>query len=74
MATITLENVPESVVRTYGSKITFSYDLSFKENFDIDFRELTPSEITPELMKSIEETKKIPKSQLINLSKEYAHY
>lgn len=74
MATIILENVPESVVRAYGSKITFSYDLSFEKDFDIDFRELAPSEITPELMESIERTKKIPKSELINLSKEYAHY
>ena len=29
MATITLENVPESVVKQYGSTIPFSYDLSF---------------------------------------------
>lgn len=40
MATITIENVPESVVKTYGSKIVLSYSLSFEEDFDIDFREL----------------------------------
>jgi len=73
MATITIENVPESVVETYGSKIAFSYSLSFEEDFDIDFRELDESEITPQIRKSIEETRKIPKSKLINLSKEYAH-
>lgn len=74
MATITIENVPESVVKTYGSTIAFSYSLSFEENFDIDFRELDESEITPQIRKSIEEVRKIPKSKLINLSKEYAHY
>lgn len=74
MANLTIENVPESVLEKYGNKITFSYDISFEENVDIDFRELDISEITPELLNSIEETKKIPKSKLINLSKGYANY
>jgi len=67
MATITIENVPESVVKTYGSKVAFSYSLSFEEDFDIDFRELDESEITPQIRKSIKETKKIPKHLLCNV-------
>ena len=67
MATITIENIPDNIVRAYGSKMTFSYDLSFKEDFDIDFRELNASEITPAILKSIEEAKKIPKHLLCNV-------
>ncbi|EKD30408.1 MAG: hypothetical protein ACD_78C00065G0003 [uncultured bacterium (gcode 4)] len=67
MATIIIENVPERVARNYGSKIDFSYNLSFEEDFDIDFRELSNSEITSELLKQIEETKKIPKHLLCNV-------
>lgn len=67
MATIMIENVPDSVARAYGSKIAFSYNLSFEEDFDIDFRELNDSEITSELLEQIEETKKIPKHLLCNV-------
>ncbi len=78
MATITIENVPENIVKLYGNKINFSYNLfssdDWDDNFDIDFKKLDTSEITPQMIKSIEETRKIPKSKLINLSKEYAHY
>lgn len=74
MATITIENVPESVVKTYGTRISFSYTLSFQDDFDIDFRELDESEITPEIRKAVEESKKTPKSELINLSREYVIY
>ncbi len=79
MVTITVENVPENIVKLYWTKVNFSYNLFINDdcldnNFDIDFKKLSNSEITPELLKSIEETKKIPKSKLINLSKEYANY
>ncbi|EKD29918.1 MAG: hypothetical protein ACD_78C00214G0004 [uncultured bacterium (gcode 4)] len=67
MATITIENVPESVVKTYGTHVSFSYTLSFQDDFDIDFRELDESEITPEIRKAAEESQKIPKHLLCNI-------
>lgn len=66
MATITIENVPDSVVKQYGTKIDFSYDFSFDDT-PIDFYELDASEITPEILQSIENAKKLPKSALHNI-------
>ena len=66
MATIIIENVPDSVVKQYGTKINFSYDLSF-DAFDVDFRPLRDNEITSEILKNIEEARKIPKSKLYNI-------
>lgn len=69
MATITITNVPENIVKLYGSKIKFDYNLSFQEE-NIDFQELDNSQITPDISQAINKAKNTPKSQLINLSKE----
>lgn len=38
MATITIENVPEDIIQTYGTKINFDYNISFtKENNQIQW-------------------------------------
>ena len=76
MATITIENVPEIIVKTYGTKVSYEVFLNYylEDGFDIDFRELDKIEITSEIINSFNEAKKIQKSKLINLSKEYANY
>jgi hypothetical protein len=73
MATITVENVPNNIIKKYGNKVMFSYDLFSEENYDIDFKELSKSEITPEILKSIEKSKKTPKANFNCLSKEYVN-
>ena len=33
MATITVENVPNNIIKKYGNKVMFSYDLFSKESW-----------------------------------------
>jgi len=62
------------VIKQYGTKIKFDYNLFKKEYIELDFKELDKSEITDEILESIKKAKDSPKSKLINLSKEYVNY
>jgi len=39
MATIIVEDVPESIVKIYGTKIKFNYNLFKKENHELEWTE-----------------------------------
>ena len=77
MTTITIEKANFNRKHFVDEKDLFLYiidymkDLedfeSFKEEFDIDFKELDNSEITPAILKSINIAKKIPKHLLCNI-------
>jgi uncharacterized iron-regulated protein len=67
MQNITIKNVPDYLVKIYGNEIDFSPNIFFDGNFDIDFRELDNSEITSEMLTSLEEAKNTPKHLLCNI-------
>ena len=45
-----------------------------EEDFDLDFRELKEHEITDEMRKAVEESRKKPLSDFVNITEKYADH